>query len=65
MLAAIDVENFAGHKRGRFEVEHRIDNLLNFPEALHGMQAGKGVVHFGGVHGRSDDAGGDRIDPHP
>jgi len=58
MRPAVDVQGFAGNKRRRFQIQHRVDDLLDLAHAPEGVQAGAERVRFGRVHGCLDDAGG-------
>ena len=50
VLAAVDVQHFAGDERGRFEIKDRVDDFLDFAHAIHGVKAGEEVSILGGMH---------------
>src|SRR5262245_47033799 len=58
---AIDVQSFAVPERGRLQVPHRLDYLIEFSHAPDRVQAGEEGVRLGLVHRRLDDAWRDSV----
>ena len=60
-LAAVDVEHFAGHKAGPFEVEDRVDDIGNLAQPADWLQSSEVRVLLDGMHWRLDVARRDRV----
>jgi hypothetical protein len=64
-LAAVDMEDLAGHKAGGFEVEDCLDDVADLAHALHRVERGQEFVVLQPMHRGLDDAGGHGIHPMP
>ena len=60
-LTAVDVQDFAGHEAGLFEIKDRIDDILDLTHVADRVQGAERRVRLGGMHRRLDDAGRDRV----
>src|SRR4051795_10100496 len=63
MGAAVDVQNLSGDKGCIFEIENRVDDLLNLPDATHWMQGCKERMRIDRMHRSPDRPGSDGIHP--
>jgi hypothetical protein len=60
-LAAVDVQDFAGHEAGTFEIENASTMSLISPMWPTGCSAPSAACVSTGMHRRLDDAGRDRV----
>jgi hypothetical protein len=63
-LAAVDVEDFAGHEAGPFEVEDRIDDVGNLAQPADWVQVAS-CAYSDGMHWRLDGARRHRVHSDP
>jgi len=62
VLAAVDMEDLAGHEVRSLEVEDGVDDVADFAHSTDRMHGAQRRMRLDRMHGSLDDAGGDRID---
>src|SRR5262245_59230952 len=60
-LAAVDVQDLAGHEAGLLEIDDGVSDVGHLAHVTDRMQATERGVRLGGMHRRLDDAGRDRV----
>jgi len=61
VLAAIDIQRFAGDEAGTLQIEHGIDDFAHLTQAADRMQGAEELMRFRRMHRRPDDTGRHRI----